>query len=64
MRSKPGQNLEWDQAVITLTRLRMGSGGYNPPEDIFPQTIIELINELINQLVTNLLVDQPRLYRV
>ena len=28
--AKPLQDLEWDQAVITRTRFRMGSGGYNP----------------------------------
>ena len=26
---KPLQDLEWDNAVITQTRFRMGSGGYN-----------------------------------
>ena len=25
----PGQDLEWDKAVITWIRFRMGDGGYN-----------------------------------
>ena len=34
IQKKPLQDLEWDQAVITRTRFRMGSGGYGPGKDL------------------------------